>query len=159
MEILLVEDSLADAGLAMAALKEGRVRHRLTLTVDGIETMEFLRRQGIFHQAPQPDLVLLDLSLPRKDGREVLVEMRADERLQRIPVVILTASAGDEDYLKSRLLGVDAYMVKPVNMAKFLEVVRQLRHRWLADVILPVAVGSEDRHHASAPQGCGMGGP
>lgn len=144
MEILLVEDNLADAGLAMDALKCGGLRHRLTLTVDGIETMAFLRQQGIFHRAPRPDLVLLDLGLPKKDGREVLAEMREDKNLKSIPVVVLTASAGDEDYLKSQLMEVDGYMVKPVDMAKFLEMVRRLRHRWLSEVILPAEVYDQD---------------
>ncbi len=139
MEILLVEDSLTDARLTIEALKDGRVRHRLTLMTDGVEAMQFLRREGIFQRAPRPDLVLLDLRLPKKDGREVLAEMRADEALKEIPVVVLTAASSDEDYLKTQLLGVDAYMVKPVNLAKFLELVRQLHHRWLADVVLPEA--------------------
>jgi CheY-like chemotaxis protein len=137
MEILLVEDNLADAGLAIEALRVGYVRHRLTLTVDGVEAMEFLRQEGIFQRAPRPDLILLDLGLPKKDGREVLADIRADEGLKEIPVIVLTASHADADYLRSQILGVDGYIVKPVNMSNFLEVIRQLRHRWLAGVSLP----------------------
>lgn len=140
MEILLVEDNLADAGLAIEALRAGYVRHRLTLSVDGIEAMEFLRQQGVFQRAPRPDLILLDLGLPKKDGREVLAEVRSDERLKDIPVIVLTASLADTDYLRSQSLGVDGYMVKPVNMRNFIEIVRQLRHRWLACVSLPKEV-------------------
>jgi chemotaxis family two-component system response regulator Rcp1 len=151
MEILLVEDNMADAGLAIESLKSASIQHRLTLTVDGIEAMEFLHRQGVFHQAPRPDIVLLDLGLPKKGGQEVLAEMRADERLKRIPVVVLTASAGDGAFLEPRLLGVDAYMTKPVDKAKFLSVVRELRHRWFADVILPKDM-VEDEAVTAQPQ-------
>ena len=143
MEILLVEDNLADAGLTIQALKNIQMQHRLTLTVDGVEAMLFLRQQGIFHRAPRPDLVLLDLGLAKKDGREVLAEIRADENLKSIPVVILTASVRDTDYLKSQLMGVDAYLVKPVNMTDFLNVIRQLRGRWLANMSLPQEVQDE----------------
>ena len=143
MEILLVEDSFADAGLTIVALKNIQMQHRLTLTVDGVEAMAFLRQQGIFHRAPRPDLVLLDLGLAKKDGREVLAEIRADENLKSIPVVILTASVRDTDYLKSQLMGVDAYLVKPVNMTDFLNVIRQLRGRWLANMSLPQEVQDE----------------
>lgn len=137
MEVLLVEDNLADAGLAIESLRVGYVRHRLTLCVNGVEAMEFLRQQGVFQRAPRPDLVLLDLGLPKKDGREVLAEIRADECLKDIPVIVLTASLADADYLRSQSLGVDGYIVKPVNMRNFLEIIRQLRHRWLACVSLP----------------------
>ena len=143
MEILLVEDNFADAGLTIVALKNIQMQHRLTLTVDGVEAMAFLRQQGIFHRAPRPDLVLLDLGLAKKDGREVLAEIRADENLKSIPVVILTASVRDTDYLKSQLMGVDAYLVKPVNMTDFLNVIRQLRGRWLANMSLPQEVHDE----------------
>lgn len=143
MEILLVEDNFADAGLTIVALKNIQMQHRLTLTVDGVEAMAFLRQQGIFHRAPRPDLVLLDLGLAKKDGREVLAEIRADENLKSIPVVILTASVRDTDYLKSQLMGVDAYLVKPVNMTDFLNVIRQLRGRWLANMSLPQEVQDE----------------
>ncbi|MCE9547949.1 MAG: response regulator [Planctomycetia bacterium] len=137
MEILLVEDSLSDARLAIEALKEGRIIHRLSLVRHGTEAMEFLQQEGRFARAPRPDLVLLDLDLPGKDGREVLSEIKSDFELQHIPVVILTASRAHEDKLRGEMLHVDGYMVKPVELEKFLQLVRQLRRLWLDDVILP----------------------
>jgi CheY-like chemotaxis protein len=137
MEILLVEDNLADARLAIEALRDGCVKHRLTLVRDGCEALEFLNREGRFSRAPRPDLILLDLELPRKDGREVLSEVKSDFELKEIAVVILTASKDDEDRLRSQLLHVDSYMTKPVNLDQFLRVVRELKKYWLADVILP----------------------
>lgn len=137
MEILLVEDSLADARLAIEALKRGDIKHRLTLVRDGEEALEFLQQTGRFSRVPRPDLILLDLHLPKRDGREVLTAIRSDLDLKQIPVVILTASKAHEDLIRSELLQVDAYMVKPVDLEKFVELVRQLRHFWHADVILP----------------------
>lgn len=137
MEILLVEDSLSDAYLTIEALKAGRVKHRLTLIRDGKEAMEFLHQEGKFHRAPRPDLILLDLALPKKDGREVLAEIKADYSLKDVLVVVLTSSKDDEDALGSRLLHVDGYMVKPVDIEQFINVVKQLKKYWLADVILP----------------------
>ena len=138
MEILLVEDSLTDAQLTIIALKEGQVKHRLTLVCDGLEAMAFLRKEGQFAKAPQPDLILLDLQLPKMDGRKVLAYIKADQKLKQIPVVILTASESHEDILRSENLFVDSYMVKPVDMDKFLKIVKQLKSFWLADVILPL---------------------
>jgi len=140
MEILLVEDNLSDARLTIEGLREGKVKHRLTLVVDGEEAMQFLNRDGKFARAPRPDLVLLDLELPKKDGREVLAEIRQSPELQNIPVVILTASKVHEDILRSEMLQVDSYITKPVDIDKFIAVVRQLKKFWLADVILPAAV-------------------
>jgi len=137
MEILLVEDSLSDARLAMEALRHGGIQHRLTLIRDGQEAMEFLHQEGKFRSAPRPDLVLLDLQLPLKDGREVLTEVRGEEELQNIPVVVLTASSDHEDVVRSEQLHVDSYIVKPVDLEKFLTVVKQLKRFWMADVILP----------------------
>lgn len=137
MEILLVEDSLADARLTIEALRAGQVKHRLTLLRDGQEAREFLHREGRFAQAPRPDLILLDLHLPGLDGRELLAEIKSDYDLTSIPVVILTGSQDQEDYLRSQLLHVDSYLTKPVDIDKFLGVVRQLRKYWHADVILP----------------------
>src|SRR5262245_51401220 len=125
MEILLVEDSLSDAQLAIEALKDGGVKHRLTLVRDGQEALNFLRRVAQFARAPRPDLVLLDLSLPRIDGREVLASLRETEDLAQLPVVVLTASSHHEDYLKTQMLDVDAYLIKPVDMEKFITVVRE----------------------------------
>jgi chemotaxis family two-component system response regulator Rcp1 len=138
MEILLIEDNLADARLAIEALKVGRVKHRLTLVRDGVEAMEFLYQQGRFARAPRPDLILLDLELPLKDGREVLVEVKTDLRLSSIPVVILTASQDHADLLRSQLLQVDGYMTKPVDLGKFLTLVRELQRFWMSDVVLPL---------------------
>jgi two-component system, chemotaxis family, response regulator Rcp1 len=140
MEILLVEDNLADARLAIEALKDGRIKHRMTLVRDGIEAMKFLQQEGIFSRAPRPDLILLDLELPKKDGRQVLVEVKQDYDLKNIPVVILTASKAHEDLLRSQLLHVEGYMTKPVDLGKFLDLVRQLKRFWLSDVVLPAEV-------------------
>lgn len=137
MEVLLVEDSLPDARLTMGALRSGNVPHRLTLVRDGEEALEFLFREGRFARAPRPDLVLLDLLLPKRDGLEVLAEMRARDDLQTVPVVVLTSSEDEEDRLKSETLGVDSYITKPVDFEKFLGVVKQLRHRWRHDLVLP----------------------
>lgn len=137
MEILLVEDGLLDARLAMGALEQGGFRHRLTWLRDGQEALEFVHRHGQYARAPRPDLILLDLMLPKRSGLEVLHEVKADERLQGIPVVILTASAAEEDRLQCAALKVDGYILKPVNLEKFLALVRTLKRFWLDDVILP----------------------
>ena len=138
MEILLVEDNLGDAGFTMKALKEGNVQCRVSLVSNGEEAMEFLRRGGIYAQVPRPDLILLDLYLPKKDGREVLREVRSDEQLTHIPVVVLTASQIHEEILRSENLEIDAYMIKPVDLDQFIKMVRQLRRFWMAEVILPL---------------------
>ena len=137
MEILLVEDNLIDARLTIEALKEGQVKHRLTLVRDGIEALAFLRREGPFVRAPRPDLILLDLRLPGMDGREVLAIIKADDVLQRIPLVVLTGSEAQEDVLRAEELHVDGYLVKPMDMQKFITLVRRLKKFWHEDVILP----------------------
>ncbi|HXT57142.1 MAG TPA: response regulator [Pirellulales bacterium] len=137
MEILLVEDGLVDARVTIAALKKGMIQHRLTLIRDGVEAMGFLRQQGKFSRAPRPDLILLDLGLPKKDGREVMAEIKADDALRSIPVVVMTNSDDEEDRLQSESLGVDSFITKPVDTEKFLSVVRQLRRYLHAEVILP----------------------
>ena len=137
MEILLVEDGLLDARLTIEALKKGGVKHRMTLIRDGEEALEFLFQQGRFFKAPRPDLVLLDLMLPKKSGVEVLTEIRGDYDLRSLPTVILTASSDEEDKMKCSMLSVDAYINKPVNLPKFLNVIRQLKRFWMDDVILP----------------------
>ncbi len=137
MEILLVEDNLIDARLTIEALKEGQVKHRLTLVRDGIEALAFLRREGPFVRAPRPDLILLDLRLPGMDGREVLTIIKADDVLQRIPLVVLTGSEAQEDVLRAEELHVDGYLVKPMDMQKFITLVRRLKRFWHEDVILP----------------------
>lgn len=137
MEILLIEDNQGDARLTVEALKEGDVKHRLTIARNGEEAMQFLRREKWFARAPHPDLILLDLNLPGKDGREVLREVKADLELKNIPVVVLTSSHHDEDMLRSQELRVESFMTKPVNLEKFIALVRKLRAYWQADVILP----------------------
>ena len=137
MEILLVEDSLVSARLTMGGLKNGQIQHRLTWLTNGEEAIEFLHQRGKFSRAPRPDLILLDLGLPRKDGRDVLREIKAEPRLAGIPVVVLTASTDQEDRLVSEQLQVEAYLTKPVNLDKFLELVAKLSRFWHADMILP----------------------
>ncbi len=139
MEILLVEDSLLDARVAMLALKEGQVQHRLTLLRDGEEALEFLFRKGKFAQAPRPDLILLDLLMPKKDGREVLTVLKGDFHLKSIPIVVLTASDEAREQVVDEELEVDSFMTKPVDIEKFLMVIRELKSGLLADVILPGA--------------------
>ncbi|MDH3717973.1 MAG: response regulator [Planctomycetota bacterium] len=139
MEILLVEDSLSDARLTLDALNDGRIQHRLTIIHDGLEAMHFLRRQTWFARAPRPDLILLDLNLPGKDGRKVLTEIRHDEDLRRIPVIILTGSDSEEDRLQGQQFHVEGYLRKPVDHEEFIALVRQLKEYWHADVILPAS--------------------
>ena len=137
MEILLVEDSLVAAKLTMGALRNGHVQHRMTWLTDGNEALSFLHQRGIYGKAPRPDLILLDLGLPGRDGREVLSEIKADPDLKKIPVVVLTASTAAEDLAAAELLHVDGYMNKPVNLEQFLQLVRQLKGFWHAGIILP----------------------
>lgn len=137
MEILLVEDSLTAARLAIGALKKGPVPHRLTWLTDGVEAADFLYRRGRFAQAPRPDLVLLDLTLPNKDGRELLAEIKSEDELKTIPVVVLTSSTDEEDIAHTQLLQVESYMTKPVDIEKFLKLIRDLAQYWRADMILP----------------------
>jgi CheY-like chemotaxis protein len=137
MEILLVEDNWDDARLAYEFLKDGNIQHRLTWLWDGDEALEFLHRRAKYARVPHPDLILLDLGLPRVDGREVLAEVKADPVLSEIPVVVMTASKDHEDLLRSEQLLVDGYITKPVDLDKFLALVRDLRRFWHADLILP----------------------
>jgi CheY-like chemotaxis protein len=137
IEILLVEDNPADVRLTIEALKDGKIRNRLALAKDGVEALEYLRRIGAFHNAARPDLVLLDLNLPRKDGREVLEEMKADSDLRRIPVVVLTTSASDADIIKSYDLHANCYITKPVDLEQFMHVVQHIQDFWLSIVKLP----------------------
>lgn len=137
MEILLVEDNLEDARVTIEALRAENVRCRVSLVPDGHEAMNFLRRQGVLARAPRPDLILLDMELPKKDGRQVLAEIRADEDLKSIPVVVLTASLVHRAILEAENLRVDAFMTKPVSLEKFIEVVKSLRRSWLVERVLP----------------------
>lgn len=139
MEILLVEDNLEDAGETIRALREGAVQCRVSLVRDGQEAIDFLHRRGVYAHAPGPDLVLLDLKLPKRSGREVLEEIRSPAGLfTQVPVVVMTSSSIHEEILRSEGLAVESYMVKPVDIAQFLRVVRELRRFWLSEVILPV---------------------
>ena len=138
MEILLVEDSLTFARTTICALRRGRIEHRLTWLQDGEEAAAFLHQQGRFIHAPRPDLILLDLRLPTKDGRELLAEIRADPDLQDLPVVVMTASTADEDEIACERLHVEGYLVKPVDLAKFLRLVSDLERCWGPDVALPI---------------------
>lgn len=137
IEILLVEDNPADIRLTEEALREGKVKNNLHVARDGVEALEFLRRQGKFKEAPRPDLVLLDLNLPRKDGREVLGEIKADETLRSLPVVVLTTSSSDADILKSYSLYANCYITKPVDLEQFVKVVKSIDDFWLTVVRLP----------------------
>lgn len=137
MEILLVEDSLVSARIAMGALRNGNVQHRMTWLSDGIDALDFIRQRGRFSRAPRPDLILLDLGLPRKDGREILAEIKADDALSTIPVVVLTASTDYDDYLASEQLHVEGYMTKPVDLEKFMHLIKELKEFWHAGVIIP----------------------
>jgi CheY-like chemotaxis protein len=137
MEILLVEDSLIDAKLTIAALRKGDLHHRLTLIRDGEEALEFLLRAGKFAHAPRPDLILLDLNLPKKDGIDLLTEMRGNYDLKDIPVVVLTAADDLATKARVELYHVEHYLTKPINFDRFLEAVRKLRKHWRHDLILP----------------------
>ena len=139
IDILMVEDNPGDVELAREALETGKLHNRLHVVDDGVKAMAFLRRQDPYGDAPRPDLVLLDLNLPRKDGREVLAEVKADDDLKRIPVVVLTISQAESDVLKSYNLHANAYVAKPLNLTAFLQVVQAIQNFWLSIVILPPA--------------------
>jgi CheY-like chemotaxis protein len=137
IEILLVEDNPGDVRLTKEALKEGKVYSNLHTVKDGVEAMEFLRKQGKYKDVPRPDIVLLDLNLPRKDGREVLEEIKSDDNLKRIPVVVLTTSKAEEDVLRTYNLHANCYVTKPVDLEKFMVVVKSIDVFWLTVVTLP----------------------
>ena len=137
IEILLVEDSPSDVELTIEVLKTAKIRNRLNIARDGVEAMELLQRKGPHANAPRPDLILLDLNLPRKDGREVLKEIKADASLRCIPVVVLTTSQAEEDVLRSYDLHANCYVTKPVDFRQFVEVVKSIEEFWLTVVMLP----------------------
>ncbi|ACY96709.1 MULTISPECIES: response regulator [Thermomonospora] len=137
IEVLLVEDDPGDVLLTREAFEDNKVRNNLNVVGDGEEAMAYLRREGRYADAPRPDLILLDLNLPRKDGREVLSEVKADPELRSIPVVVLTTSAADEDILRSYDLHANAYVTKPVDFERFIEVVRQIDDFFVTVVKLP----------------------
>jgi CheY-like chemotaxis protein len=139
IEILLVEDSPSDTELTVEALRDFKVRNHVSVVEDGVLAMQFLRRQGPYAQAPRPDLIMLDLNLPRKDGREVLAEIKADDHLKTIPIVVLTTSRADQDILRAYQLNANCCIRKPVDFNQFLEVVRSIEAFWLFVVTLPPA--------------------
>jgi two-component system, chemotaxis family, response regulator Rcp1 len=137
VEILLVEDNPGDVRLTREALKEGKVRNNLHVAQDGVEALAFLRREGKHAEAVRPDLILLDLNLPRKDGREVLEEIKADPQLRPIPVVILTSSQAEQDIVRAYDLHANCYVSKPVDLDQFITVVKSIEDFWFAIVKLP----------------------
>lgn len=137
IEILLVEDNPGDARLAVEALKNNKIRNELHKVEDGVEAMNFLRKKGKYSNVPRPDLILLDLNLPKKDGREVLAEIKEDDKLKAIPVVVLTISKAEEDILKSYNLHANCFITKPIDLKQFMEVIKSIESFWLSIVKLP----------------------
>ena len=137
IEILLIEDNPGDVRLTKEVLMEGKVRNHLQVVGDGVEAMAFLRRENNYAEAPRPDLILLDLNLPKKDGREVLQEIKEDGEFKCIPVVVLTTSEADEDILRSYDLSANCYITKPVDLDQFIRVIRSIETFWLTIVSLP----------------------
>ncbi len=137
IEILLVEDNAGDVRLAREGLRECKLLNNLSVADDGVNALAFLRREGEYAQAPRPDLIMLDLNLPRKDGREVLKEIKEDEQLKRIPVVILTTSKAEEDIVKSYSLHANCYVTKPLAIEQFINVVQAIETFWFTIVKLP----------------------
>ncbi|HMM42976.1 MAG TPA: response regulator [Thermomicrobiales bacterium] len=141
IDILLVEDSPADVDLTREALEDAKVRNTLHVVNDGVAAMEFLRQEGDYADAPRPDLILLDLNLPKKDGREVLADVKADPALRRIPVVVLTTSEAEQDILRSYDLHANCYVTKPVDLEQFISVIKSIEKFWLVIVKLPDDLG------------------
>jgi CheY-like chemotaxis protein len=139
IEILLVENDAGDARRTMEALKDGRLRNRITHVKDGLEAMTYLWREGEYANAPRPDLILLDLYMPRMNGREVLAEIKEDPDLRRIPVVMMTSSEQEKDIIAAYNLHVNSYVVKPVDVDQFMSAVRSIEHFWFTIVKLPAA--------------------
>ncbi len=137
VEILLVEDNPGDARLAQEALKDSKMKNNLYIVYDGIDAMNFLRKAGKYSDAVTPDLVLLDLNLPLKNGKEVLEEIKSDDDLKRIPVVILTTSKSEEDILKSYNLHANCFITKPIDLNQFVKVIKSIESFWLSIVKLP----------------------
>jgi len=137
IEILLVEDSPADILLTREAFQHNKIVNAIHVTEDGIQAMDFLYKRGAYASAPRPDLILLDLNLPRKNGREVLAEIKADPDLRSIPIVILTTSSADEDILRAYNLNANCYVVKPVGFDNFMQAMQSIRHFWFSVVTLP----------------------
>lgn len=137
VEILLVEDNPGDIRLTIEALKDGKVNNNLRVANNGVEALDMLRREGKYAELPLPDIILLDLNLPKKDGREVLMEVKADESLKRIPVVVLTSSEAEQDILRVYDLHANCYITKPVDLEQFIRIIRSIENFWLTIVKLP----------------------
>lgn len=137
MQILLVEDNAADVRLTREALKDAKILNELHVVRDGVEALDFLYQQGTFAGVPRPDIIILDLNLPRKDGKEVLAEMKGDPGLRSIPVAVLTTSEAEVDVLESYDLGANCFLTKPVDLDQFLRVIRAVEEFWLGMVRLP----------------------
>ena len=137
IEILLVEDNPGDSRLAREAMKDYKLTNNLYIVEDGVEAMNFLRKEGKYAMAPRPDLIILDLNLPKKDGREVLAEIKTDDDLKRIPVVILTISKAEEDILNTYNLHANCFISKPIDLDQFMKVVKSIEDFWLTIVKLP----------------------
>jgi CheY-like chemotaxis protein len=137
IEILLVEDSPSDTDLTLEALKDFKVRNNVNVVEDGVLALQFLRHQAPYSAAPRPDMIMLDLNLPRKDGREVLAEIKADDDLKTIPIVVLTTSRAEQDVLRAYQLNANCYINKPVDFNQFLDVVKSIESFWLFVVTLP----------------------
>jgi CheY-like chemotaxis protein len=139
VEILLVEDSPGDILLTREALREGKIRNHLSVASDGVQALAFLRREGRYAEAPRPDVILLDLNMPRMGGREVLGAIKADEQLRRIPVVILTTSSDQGDVLRAYDLHANCYITKPVDFDQFMSIIQAIEGFWMTVATLPEA--------------------
>jgi two-component system response regulator len=137
IQILLIEDNPGDVRLTQEALRDSKMHNRLHVVDDGVKAIQFLRQQPPYAEAPRPDIILLDLNLPRKDGREVLAEIKEDEDLRRIPVVVLTTSDDEEDILRSYDLHANCYITKPVDFTRFITIVKSIENFWFSIVKLP----------------------
>ena len=137
VEILLVEDNLGDVFLTQEALRESKISNNLSVAGDGLQALDFLRREGAYSDAPRPDIVLLDLNLPKKDGRWVLEQIKTDDRLKHLPVVIMTTSRAEHDVLKSYRLHANCYVTKPVDFDEFISIVHSIEEFWFTVVRLP----------------------
>ena len=146
IEILLVEDNEGDARLAREALQDSKVINNIHHVPDGIEAMDFLYHKGRYKNVPRPDLILLDLNLPRKDGREILAEIKKDDNLKIIPVVILTISNDEQDIIKTYNLHVNCFITKPIDFDQFLKVIHSIEDFWLTIVKLPPKIGEREKY-------------
>ena len=143
IKILLVEDNPGDARLTLEGFKDAKIRNNITVVEDGIEAMAYLRHQGPYADAALPDLVLLDLNMPKKDGREVLADMKADETLKQIPVLVFTISTAEKDILEAYHLQASTFITKPIDLDEFIRVVKSMKEFWLTVVKLPHDVGRQ----------------